>query len=392
MFHVKQSLSPCKLPSCGSCGNGLAGQDDRVNIPQERSLLEQANCLLRIGCVYAVSSDRVRRRIGSATFRSFRYGIRVILSSIVYESSIPRLNKQMTEQAIPITEQANPRTKDIDRLQSRSIVRLINDEDRNVAEAVYRALDRIADAVDLAAERLRAGGRLFYIGSGTSGRLGVLDASECPPTFGVSPDLVQGIIAGGPAALSRSIEGAEDDQEQGGRELEAAGFTDKDVLVGLSASGSTPYTLGAVQYAKRAGAATISITCNPSSTLASAADVNIVAVVGPEVIAGSSRMKAGTAQKMVLNMISTGTMIKMGLVYGNLMSHLVATNEKLRRRAIQIISSEACLDAEESAKLFESAESDLRVALLMAKRNLTKEEADWLLQSHGGSVRRVLDE
>src|SRR5262249_7553536 len=298
----------------------------------------------------------------------------------------------MTDQTKAITEQANPRTKDIDRLQSRSIVRLINDEDRNVAEAVYRALDRIAEAVDLAAQRLQAGGHLFYICSRTSGRLGVLDASECPPTFGVSPDLIQGIIAGGPAALSRSIEGAEDDQEQGGRDLEAAGFTEKDVLVGLSASGATPYTLGAVQYAKRAGAATISITCNPSSALASAADVNIAVVVGPEVIAGSSRMKAGTAQKMVLNMISTGTMIRMGLVYGNLMSHLVATNQKLRRRAIQIISSEVGLDAEESAKLFESAGSDLCIALVMAKRNMTKEEAAWLLEIHGGSVRRVLDE
>jgi len=298
----------------------------------------------------------------------------------------------MMDEDKPITEQANPRTKDIDRLQSRSIIRLINDEDRNVAEAVYRALDRIADAVDLTAERLRGGGHLFYIGSGTSGRLGVLDASECPPTFGVSPDLVRGIIAGGPAALSRSIEGAEDDQEQGGRDLEAAGLAEKDVLVGLSASGTTPYTLGAIRYARRAGAATISITCNPSSSLASAADVNIVVVVGPEVIAGSSRMKAGTAQKMVLNMISTASMIRLGLVYGNLMSHLVATNEKLKRRAIKIISSEAGLHPEEAASLFETAGDDLRIALVMAKRNIDKEEAAALLASHNGSVRRVLDE
>src|SRR5262249_17151165 len=259
----------------------------------------------------------------------------------------------MTDQTKAITEQANPRTKDIDRLQSRSIVRLINDEDRNVAEAVYRALDRIAEAVDLAAQRLQAGGHLFYIGSGTSGRLGVLDASEGPPTFGVSPDLIQGIIAGGPPALSPSIGGAGaaqeqggPDQEKGGREVGAGGFTEKDVRVGLSASGATPYTLGAVQYAKRAGAATISITCNPSSALASAADVNIVVVVGPEVIAGSSRMKAGTAQKMVLNMISTASMIRMGLVYGNLMSHLVATNEKLKRRTIKIISNKPTLNSE----------------------------------------------
>jgi N-acetylmuramic acid 6-phosphate etherase len=300
--------------------------------------------------------------------------------------------EEMIDQTRPITEQVNPRTKDIDRLQTRSIVRLMNDEDRNVAEAVYRALERIADAVDLAAERLQAGGHLFYVGSGTSGRLGVLDASECPPTFGVSPELVRGIIAGGPDALTRAIEGAEDDHEQGAKDLESAGFTKEDVVVGLSASGNTPYTLGAVEYAKRAGAATMSITCNPSSKLASTADINIVVVVGPEVIAGSSRMKAGTAQKMVLNMISTGTMIKMGLVYGNLMSHLVATNEKLRRRAVEIVSGESGLDQDGAAAVFESAGRDLRVALVMAKIQVTKEEAESLLGSHGGSVRRVLDE
>jgi N-acetylmuramic acid 6-phosphate etherase len=298
----------------------------------------------------------------------------------------------MTDQTKPVTEQPNPGTKDIDRLHSRSIVRLINDEDKNVAESVYRALDQIAAAVDLVVERLGAGGHLFYTGSGTSGRLGVLDASECPPTFGVSPDLVRGIIAGGPAALSRAIEGAEDDPQQAALDLQSEGLTQKDVVVGLSASGNTPYTLGAVQYANRTGAATISITCNASSKLATAADVNIVVSVGPEVIAGSSRMKAGTAQKMVLNMLSTATMIKMGLVYGNLMSNLVATNEKLRRRAVEIISGEAGLDVAKSAELFESAGRDLRVALVMAKRHVPKDEAESLLGSHGGSVRRVLDE
>ena len=303
-----------------------------------------------------------------------------------------RWKEPMTDQAKAITEQANPRTKDIDRLQTRSIVRLINDEDRNVADAVYRALDRVADAVDLVADRLRAGGHLFYVGSGTSGRLGVLDASECPPTFGVSPELVRGIIAGGQDALTRAIEGAEDYQEQGGKDLESAGLTQKDVVVGLSASGNTPYTFGAVEYAKRAGAATVSITCNPSSRLAGAADVNIIAIVGPEAIAGSSRMKAGTAQKMVLNMISTGAMIKMGLVYSNLMSHMVATNEKLRRRAIEIISGEAALDLDRATEVFEAAGSDLRVALIMAKRSVAKEEAESLLNKHGGSLRRVLDE
>jgi N-acetylmuramic acid 6-phosphate etherase len=204
--------------------------------------------------------------------------------------------------------------------------------------------------------------------------------------------MVRGIIAGGPDALIRAIEGAEDDKEQSGKDLEAAGLTQKDVVVGLSASGSTPYTLGAVEYAKRMGAATVSITCNPSSRLAQAADVNIVVVVGPEAIAGSSRMKAGTAQKMVLNMISTGAMIKMGLVYSNLMSHMVATNEKLKRRAIEIISGEAGLEMDAAAQVFGSAGSDLRVALVMAKHQVAREEAESLLSKHGGSVRRALDE
>ena len=298
----------------------------------------------------------------------------------------------MTYETRSVTEQVNPRTKDIDRLQTRSIVRLINDEDRSVAEAVYRALDRVAAAVDLAAERLGSGGHMFYIGSGTSGRLGVLDASECSPTFGVSPDLIRGIIAGGPDALGRAIEGAEDNQEQGARDLESVGLTQQDAVVGLSASGNTPYTLGAIQYAKQTGAGTVSITCNPSSKLAALAEVNIVVAVGPEVIAGSSRMKAGTAQKMVLNMLSTATMIKMGLVYGNLMSNLVATNEKLMRRAVEIIGAEAGLDQQKAALLFESAGRDLRVALVMSKLTVPKEKAESLLENHGGSVRRVLDE
>jgi N-acetylmuramic acid 6-phosphate etherase len=313
-------------------------------------------------------------------------------SSAILSTDDPHPGDRMTDETKSITEQANPRTKDIDLLKSRSIVRLINDEDRNVAEAVYRALDRIADAVDLAVDRLSAGGHLFYIGSGTSGRLGVLDASECPPTFGVSPDLVRGIIAGGPAALTMAIEGAEDDHEQGARDLEAAGTAKKDVVVALSASGNTPYTLGAVQFAKQIGAGTVSVTCNPRSKLATAADLNIVVMVGPEVIAGSSRMKAGTAQKMVLNMISTATMIRMGLVYSNLMSNLVATNEKLRRRAVEIISTESQLSVEKSGELFETAGHDLRVALAMIRLKIPREKAESLLQEHGGSLRRVLDE
>lgn len=290
-----------------------------------------------------------------------------------------------------VTEETNPRTRDIDRRSTIEIVRLINQEDRTVAEAVSLVLDRVAEAVDLIVERLASGGRLIYVGTGTSGRLGVLDASECPPTFGVSPDLVGGVIAGGYDALHRSVEAAEDDPEQAARDLQSLGVSAQDVVVGISASGNTPYTLGAVEYANKIGAATVAVTCNPDSRMAAAAGVSIAPVVGPEVIAGSSRMKAGTAQKMILNMLSTATMIKMGLVFSNLMSNLRATNEKLRRRARAILAEEAGISAEEAGRVFEVAGEDLRVALLMARSSLSRSVAERLLESHGTSVRRALD-
>ena len=290
----------------------------------------------------------------------------------------------------PITEQANPRTRDIDRRSTLEIVTLINDEDNIVAEAVSRVLNQVADAVDRIAARLSAGGaRLFYIGTGTSGRLGVLDASECPPTFGVSPDLVQGIIAGGYEALHRSVEAAEDDADQAARDLDMAGLGLRDVVVGISAGGETPYTLCAVEHAKRLGALVIAVTCNPTSRLAAAADVSIAPIVGPEVIAGSSRMKAGTAQKMILNMLSTGTMIRLGLVYGNLMSNLQANNEKLVRRACAILAEETGVGEEEAARAFEASGRDLKLALLMTGTQVSREDAARLLQEHGGSVRRA---
>ena len=291
----------------------------------------------------------------------------------------------------PLTEQSNPRTEDIDRRSTSEILALINDEDRIVAEAVSLVLDQIAEAVDLIVSRLDDGGRLIYIGAGTSGRLGVLDASECPPTFGVPATLVQGVIAGGYDALHSAVEGAEDDFNQGPRDLDSFGVSSHDAVVGISASGNTPYTLGALEHAKRIGAATISVTCNPSSKMAGAADVSISPVVGPEVIAGSSRLKAGTAQKMVLNMLSTATMIRRGLVYGNMMSNLKATNQKLRGRACAILAEETELSSEEAARLFESADGDLRLALLMARSPLSVEEARELLRENGGSVRRALD-
>lgn len=290
-----------------------------------------------------------------------------------------------------VTEETNSKTKDIDRRSTLEIVRLINEEDKTVAEAVSRVLDHVAEAVDLIVERVASEGRLIYVGTGTSGRLGVLDASECPPTFGVSADLVRGVIAGGFGALHRSVEAAEDDPEQAVRDLQTQNVSAHDVVVGISASGNTPYTLGAVEYAKKIGAATVAITCNPASRMAAAASVSIAPVVGPEVIAGSSRMKAGTAQKIVLNMLSTATMIKLGLVYSNLMSNLRATNEKLRRRARAILADETGISAEEAARVFEAAGEDLRVALLMARSSLSRSDAERLLETHMGSVRRALD-
>ena len=291
----------------------------------------------------------------------------------------------------PVTEEINPRTKDIDLRSTIEIVRLINKEDATVAEAVSKVLDRIATGVDLILSRLKSGGRLIYIGTGTSGRLGVLDASECPPTFGVSPDLVRGVIAGGFDALHRAVEAAEDDPQAAARDLQAISLSQNDAVVGISASGNTPYTLGAIERARTIGSATIAVTCNPNSKMAAAADVSIAPVVGPEAIAGSSRMKAGTAQKMILNMLSTGTMIKLGLVYSNLMSNLRATNEKLRRRACTILAEEAAITAEEATRYFESAGQDLRIALLMARVGVSRLESEQLLEAHGNSVRGALD-
>jgi N-acetylmuramic acid 6-phosphate etherase len=291
----------------------------------------------------------------------------------------------------PVTEESNPKTRDIDRRSTIEILRLINDEDKTVAEAVSRVLDSIGAGVDLIVERLKSGGGLIYIGAGTSGRLGVLDAAECRPTFGVSEELVRGVIAGGYDALHRSVEAAEDDPKQGTRDLQSFGISPRDAVVGISASGNTPYTLGALEFAKQIGAATVAVSCNPDSRIARAADVGISPVVGPEVIAGSSRMKAGTAQKLILNMLSTATMIKLGLVYSNLMSNLRATNDKLRRRACAILSEETGIDSEEALRMFDASRDDLRVALLMVRSGISRDEAELVLDSNGGSLRRALD-
>ena len=257
--------------------------------------------------------------------------------------------------SLPITEQENPRSENLSSLSASEIVALMNDEDATVAAAVKNVLGEIARAVEETVERLQNGGRLFYIGTGTSGRLGVLDASECPPTFGVSPELVQGVIAGGYDACYRAVEASEDDAEAGWVDLEHRGFSSRDVLVGIAASGRTPYTVGAISYARSLGAFTVGLTCVPGSPITKAAALSIVPVVGPEVVTGSSRLKAGTAQKMVLNMLSTATMVRLGYVTGNRMSHLKAGNTKLRDRAVRIVMAEADVDHEQALQALEDS-------------------------------------
>jgi N-acetylmuramic acid 6-phosphate etherase len=269
--------------------------------------------------------------------------------------------------ALPITEQDNPRSQNLSSQSSREIVALMNAEDATVAGAVERVLDEVAKAVDETVARLRAGGKLYYIGTGTSGRLGVLDASECPPTFGVSPELVQGVIAGGYEACHRAVEASEDNADAGGADLQQRGLTGKDVLVGIAASGRTPYTVGAVKYARSLGAFTVALTCVSESPITQAADLSIVPVVGPEVLTGSSRLKAGTAQKMVLNMISTATMVGLGYVSGNRMSNLQARNTKLRERAVRIVTAETGRDQAEATQALEASNWSIREAVTRLK-------------------------
>jgi N-acetylmuramic acid 6-phosphate etherase len=268
-----------------------------------------------------------------------------------------------TQTALPITEQENPRSKDLSSQSTAEIVALMNDEDATVAAAVKRVLGQVVKAVDETVARLSKGGRLFYTGTGTSGRLGVLDASECPPTFGVPPDLVQGVIAGGYDACHRAVEASEDDAEAGAADLKQRGFGVGDVLVGIAASGRTPYTVGAVKFARAIGAFTIALTCVPGSPITEAAELSIVPVVGPEVLTGSSRLKAGTAQKMVLNMISTATMVRLGYVSGNRMSNLQPKNIKLRERAVRIVMAETGVDQQVATVALEKVGWVVPVAL-----------------------------
>ncbi len=285
-----------------------------------------------------------------------------------------------------LTEQSNPASADLDQLSTIDTLRVINAADAEVAPAVAREIPRIAALVDAAAHALENGGRLFYTGAGTSGRLGVLDASECPPTFDVPPTLVQGLIAGGEQALRKAVEGAEDDPLAGARDLIAAGFNTNDVLVGISASGRTPYVLGALTQAREIGAKTGAISCSPHSEISAAADFPIEVCVGPEVLTGSTRMRAGTATKLVLNMISTGVMVRLGHVYGNLMVNVQPTNAKLVNRARRIIAAATGVTPERAAELLQQAGS-VRIAIVMEKLHLDKHEAERALTAAKGRIR-----
>ena len=290
------------------------------------------------------------------------------------------------------TEKDNPKSRQIDRLPTIDIVRLINAEDAKVAAAVQLALPQIAEAIDAIVEALSRGGRLFYVGAGTSGRLGILDAVETVPTFSAPPELVQGIIAGGYGALTQSIEGAEDKPEEARRDLIERGATAADIICGIAASGRTPYVIGALEYAREIGAGTIAVACNAASPIGNLADISISVDVGPEVIAGSTRMKAGSAQKMILNMLSTGAMIRLGKVYGNLMVDLKVTNRKLAGRACRLVQRLAGVDEARAKELLAGANNEVKAAVVMGRRAVDYAEARKLLDDAAGQLRRVIDE
>lgn len=288
------------------------------------------------------------------------------------------------------TEEVNSETVDIDECGTEEMLHMINNQDKLVPLAVREEIPSIALAVNIIYNSLKSGGRLFYIGAGTSGRLGVLDASECPPTYGTDPEMVQGIIAGGDTALRISVEGGEDDTEAGRNLIEAYGITARDVVAGITASGSAPFVLAALEAAKANGTKAIGITNNRDTKLSKICDVCIAAVVGPEVIIGSTRMKSGTAQKLVLNMLTTSVMIKLGKTYGNLMVDLKATNKKLNDRAKRIISHATGDDYETAGKYLEMAGGDTKLAIVMSKTNLSAEQGRILLEANGGSLKKAI--
>lgn len=291
---------------------------------------------------------------------------------------------------VTLTEERNQLTMDLDTLPTLDMLSLINREDQKVAMAVRDELPRIAMAVEAIAERMQRGGRLIYMGAGTSGRLGVLDASECPPTFGTLPELVVGLIAGGPTALTEAIEGAEDDSEGGATEIAELAVNANDCVVGIAASGRTPYAIGGLEEAKRRGALTISIACNRPSRLESLADIAIVPLVGAEVLSGSTRLKAGTAQKMVLNMISTGVMIRLGKTYSNLMVDVQPTNAKLRERARRIVADATGLTLQQATEILSACNGEVKTAIVAVLAKVTPDSARTRLQKTHGFVRKAI--
>lgn len=299
------------------------------------------------------------------------------------------MTERNTELANLPTEARNPASERIDAVSTLEMLGILHAADQEAVAAVGRVLPQIAAAIDAIAARIEAGGRLFYLGAGTSGRLGVLDASECPPTYNTPPQLVQGIIAGGDAALRRSIERAEDSPELGARDLEEHDFGSGDALVGIAASGRTPYVLGGMEHARRLGALTIGLTCVPGSPLAIAAEIALVPATGPEVVTGSTRMKAGTATKLVLNMLSTGALIRLGYIYGNLMVNVQPTNTKLADRAARIVATITGLTHDQAAELLAKAEA-VKTAVVMHKLQLNRAEAEARLASAHGRLKDAL--
>ncbi|GGH76336.1 N-acetylmuramic acid 6-phosphate etherase [Pullulanibacillus pueri] len=289
------------------------------------------------------------------------------------------------------TESLNPNTTYIDQMTTIEILTCINNEDRKIADAIQQVLPNIEAAVEIIYESLKSGGRVFLVGAGTSGRLGVLEAAECPPTFGISDQLIQAVIAGGEQAIFKAVESAEDDEFRGQKDLEKRGLTHKDAVIGIAASGRTPYVIGAVKCAKQQGAKTIALTCNKESVLGQLTDRKIEVVPGPEVISGSTRMKAGTAQKIVLNMITTSVMIKLGKVYQNLMVDLKVSNQKLKERAINIIKMVTNADEKEINDALANAHYNVKTAIVMLERNMSYETALELLNVSNGFVRQAID-
>lgn len=290
------------------------------------------------------------------------------------------------------TEQQNPKTMNIDLMSTEEIITVINQEDTLVPNVLARQVPNISEVVDKIVAAFKQGGRLIYVGAGTSGRLGIIDASECPPTYGTDPGMVVGIIAGGKEAMTEAIEGVEDDKQQGQTDMKEISLSAKDVVVGIAASGRTPYTIGALEYAKQLGAVTVSVVCSKDSEMEQVSDYTIAAVVGPEVITGSTRMKAGTAQKLILNMLSTASMIKMGKVYGNLMVDVQMTNEKLHNRAVNIVKMATGASDEEARAAIKEQNYHTKAAILQIITGLIGTEAKKLLDKHDGYLREAISE